>query len=43
MVSFSIFGECVAKKILLNRSRFVCSMGFNSLGCSDVGGGGGSG
>jgi hypothetical protein len=40
-VSFSIFGEFVAKKVLLNRFRFVCGMGFNNLGCVDMGGGGG--
>jgi hypothetical protein len=40
-VRFSIFIECVEKKVLLNRSKFVYGMGFNNLECVVVVSGGG--
>jgi hypothetical protein len=32
--------ECMLKKVMLNRSRVCCGMGFNNLGFGAGGGGG---
>jgi hypothetical protein len=41
LVRFSILKECAGKNVLLNRSKFVCGIGFNNMGCVGIGGRGG--